>query len=484
MPDLNLKNEILEYEQRARMFRGPLPIPEERLDLLPSNLLGTGVIGQPRDERRMFIEVCDFNGGLSRRVYSLGEFLGGGGMGKVYRARRQGGAGDEQPVALKICDGRSADREALNLQRLQGIQHDNVVKLYDSGLSVQGHVVLVMEIVEPGLTLTELLEGPPASRLAVLEAFGCPDRPSGPLPLSVCTQLMSQILSGMEAVHVQGIAHRDLKPSNVMMQQRPVGPPRVVIIDFGLSKATYGELDHSVTLNGQVLGTPAYMSPEQILGLPASHAMALAADVWAMGIIFHMMIEGRHPFAPAASVPTRTEAEKSALIQGIQTLAVPPLQQSPEAQRFVESALEKRVELRFASAKEMREAFVDLTDRWRQQQQQQQLEQQQAAAQTTQQTHPQTQTQTQTQPPAPQASTPTEGSRGGSLNEVEQLLLACHSSLQDKVGAAREWFDQQGLDSVSELKEAEMEDDFVAFLQLKEGRARILKKRIQQFGLE
>jgi len=255
--------------------------------------------------------------------------------------------------ALKICsclrDGRTErnDREAQNLQRLQHIRHENVVQLFDSGvMSMGGAVVLVMEIVEPGSTLRELLDAP--------------------LPLPVCSDLMAQILAGMEAVHMVGIAHRDLKLSNVMVQPQPGGKMRVVIIDFGLSKASEVERDqeYSITLPGQTLGTVAYMSPEQIRGEAGTHDAALASDVWAMGVIFYMMVEGCHPFAFGTTVPPRTEADKAVLIRNIMSVQPPPLRRAPAQsaqeflnkalERFLNKALQRRMELRFASAMDMR----------------------------------------------------------------------------------------------------------------------------------
>mmetsp|Transcript_13947 Transcript_13947/g.32822 ORF Transcript_13947/g.32822 Transcript_13947/m.32822 type:complete len:875 (-) Transcript_13947:248-2872(-) len=376
-PDSLLKAEIAEYEKLARL-RGSPPLRDASQTSLsgqstPSTqsfVGGPSALQSLRDDTPKVIEVTDFGGGgTHRRAYSIGEFLGGGGMGKVYRAKRQTFAGSREDggvFALKICTSLRGDRggnerndrEAQNLLHLQHIRHENVVQLFDSGLSNDGDVVLVMEVVEPPLTLKGLLNtNKPATESSGNKGLDCRN-----LPLPLCKNLMAQILSGMEAVHLEGIAHRDLKPSNVMIQQRE-GQLRVVIIDFGLSKGTLNH-DHTITMAGQVQGTPSYMSPEQIRGMAATHSMALAADVWAMGILFYMMIEGRHPFSAGTSVPPRTEADKSALIQNIQTVAMPPLRFWPHMQMLLAQALEKSLEQRFASAKEMRAAFLlEVTDR-------------------------------------------------------------------------------------------------------------------------
>jgi len=210
--------------------------------------------------------------------------LGSGGMGEVYRARdsRLG-----REVALKILPEAFAqdparlarfDREA---RTLASLHHPNIASLF--GLEeVGGKRFLLMELVE-GEDL--------AARLT-----------RGPLPVDEALEIGRQIAEGLEAAHEKGIVHRDLKPANIKVA--PDG--RVKILDFGLARAFLGDsgdnpqdtlnsptLTAAMTQQGFILGTAAYMSPEQARG----RVVDRRADVWAFGCILYEMLTGRQLFA-------------------------------------------------------------------------------------------------------------------------------------------------------------------------------------------
>ena len=209
--------------------------------------------------------------------------LGSGGMGEVYRARDTKLGRD---VALKVLpDAFTLDRERIarfkrEAQVLASLNHPNIAAIYGIEDSTNVHA-LVLELVE-GETL--------ADRIA-----------QGPVPLGEAIAIADQIADALEAAHERGVIHRDLKPANVVL--KPDGT--VKVLDFGLAKAMEGVPGSSdpslsptitspaMTQMGVILGTAAYMSPEQARGKPVDHR----ADVWAFGVVLFEMITGQrlHP---------------------------------------------------------------------------------------------------------------------------------------------------------------------------------------------
>jgi eukaryotic-like serine/threonine-protein kinase len=228
--------------------------------------------------REMAQQVTSSWVGRTIRNYDVLALVGVGGMGEVYRAR-DSVLGRE--VALKLLPVEvSNDRERLKrLERearmLAALNHPNIATLY--GLEQHDNQrFLVMELV-PGQTL--------AARLR-----------RGALPMPEALEICRQIADGLEAAHDAGIIHRDLKPANITIT--PDG--RVKLLDFGLAKAldTHERgVDPTVavseaTREGAVLGTPAYMSPEQARGKPVDRR----TDIWAFGCVLYECLSGRRPF--------------------------------------------------------------------------------------------------------------------------------------------------------------------------------------------
>jgi hypothetical protein len=212
--------------------------------------------------------------------------LGAGGMGEVYRARDTKLGRD---VALKLLpaqfaeDGERLARFEREARTLAALNHPHIAQVYgfEEGAATAGApavCALVMELV-PGENL--------AARIA-----------RGPLPLREALDLARQVADGLEAAHEKGIVHRDLKPANV--QVTPEGQAK--ILDFGLAKATVTEVpdDDAATLTspaqmtqaGIVLGTAAYMSPEQARGATVD----ARTDVWAFGALIYELLTGARPF--------------------------------------------------------------------------------------------------------------------------------------------------------------------------------------------
>src|SRR5262245_2978508 len=205
--------------------------------------------------------------------------LGKGGMGEVYRARD---TKLKRDVAIKILPhqfSRDADRVS-RFQReaevLASLNHPNIAAIYDVA-EAHGSRYLVLELVE-GETLAERLR-------------------RGPIAAADALQIARQIAEALEAAHEKGIIHRDLKPANIKV----TGDGKVKVLDFGLAKIGIdatgaGELSQSPTQmtgsSGVILGTAAYMSPQQARGQEAGHS----SDVWAFGCVLYEMLTGRSAF--------------------------------------------------------------------------------------------------------------------------------------------------------------------------------------------
>jgi eukaryotic-like serine/threonine-protein kinase len=245
--------------------------------------------------------------------------LGAGGMGEVYRARD---SKLHREVAIKVLpEALATDRERLarfarEAQALAALNHPNIATIYgvENG-DTQG---IVMELVE-GVTLAELLSGAadPAwngsePRPAAWSGRAVKTRRAG-LPLDEALPIARQIADALEAAHGRGIVHRDLKPANIKIT--PEGA--VKVLDFGLAKAadgrgTSGDVSSSPTFTaasspGMVVGTAAYMSPEQASG----RATDTRTDVWAFGVVLFEMLSGRALFSGETAGHILAEVLKS-----------------------------------------------------------------------------------------------------------------------------------------------------------------------------
>jgi serine/threonine-protein kinase len=267
---------------------------------------------------------------------SLGRFrvlavLGRGGMGVVYRARDENLRRD---VALKVLprtytDDPSRRRRFLREARsAAAVTHPCVASIFEVS-EAEGDVFIAMELVE-GQSLRALLG-------------------TGLLPLDRVLRFVVQIARGLAKAHERGIVHRDLKPENVMVDAED----HVKILDFGLAKAApnasapegaEGAASTELTGEGQVFGTPAYMSPEQIRG----EDTGAATDVFSFGVMLHELLAGERPFHGAGME----------ILVAIARDEAPPVGQSRpgipiELEAIVARCLRKEAALRYASAREL-----------------------------------------------------------------------------------------------------------------------------------
>ena len=267
----------------------------------------------------------------SYRIVSL---LGTGGMGEVYRAY------DEKlhrEVAIKVLRSSDGDDEAGRGRLLRearaaaALNHPNICTIHEVG-EHDGQAFLAMELVD-GEALDHII-------------------PAGTgLPVDRMLEYGVQVADALAHAHERGVLHRDLKTPNIVITKAG----RAKVLDFGLAKRILSQVDVTTeavsqfTGPGTLAGTPAYMSPEQLRGLPAD----ARSDVWAMGVVLHEMAAGARPFAG------KTPYELSAAILGSPVPKL-PARVPPDVQSVIVRCLDKNPDGRFQSADEVRRALEDI----------------------------------------------------------------------------------------------------------------------------
>ena len=254
--------------------------------------------------------------------YKIESILGRGGMGVVYRATD---TQLDETVAIKTLPGDVMTRSPEDLERFKReirlarkITHRNVLRTYDYG-EAEGVYFISMEYVR-GYTLSELMD----------------EAPQRQMPSRASVGISRQICRGLHAAHEQGIIHRDIKPQNVLIDAKG----EVKLMDFGVARMT--EAAEAMTQAGLIVGTPHYMSPEQVQG----KALDARTDVYAMGVLLYELLVGRRPF-------------ESTSLTGILTAHImekprPPIELRPDISRelnaIVLRCLEKEPTARYADA--------------------------------------------------------------------------------------------------------------------------------------
>ena len=276
--------------------------------------------------------------------YEIGAQIGVGGMGEVYRAKDTNLG---RAVAIKVLpEAFAQDPERLarferEAKTLASLNHPSIAIIHGLERAGGGVLAIVMELVE-GPTL--------ADRIA-----------QGPIPVDEALPIAKQIAEALEAAHEQGIIHRDLKPANIKL--RPDGT--VKVLDFGLAKAldpaapgsddpalaASPTISPALSLAGTVLGTPAYMSPEQARG----KALDKRTDIWAFGCVLYQMLTGR----PAFRGETLSDLIVAILERDADWTAL-PVGTPPAVRRLLQRCLEKDAHRRLRDIGDVRHWLDDV----------------------------------------------------------------------------------------------------------------------------
>jgi serine/threonine protein kinase len=280
--------------------------------------------------------------GTKLTPYEIVGPLGSGGMGEVYRAHDSRLGRD---VAIKVIPGEGS-QDSARIRRFEQearaagtLSHPNVCSVYDLG-TYEGSPFVVMELLE-GETLRQVLQ-------------------AGPIPFRTAIGFVAQAAEGLAAAHARGIIHRDLKPENLFLTK----DGRVKVLDFGLAKLTGTEASPAVpetvgaapsatvTSPGAILGTTAYLSPEQIRGEPVD----ARADLFSLGIILYEMVCGRRPFGGRTSA----DVMSAILNQEAPSLIAARPDAPPQLVWFLRRCLAKNPDRRIQTSLDVRNELEEL----------------------------------------------------------------------------------------------------------------------------
>jgi len=274
--------------------------------------------------------------GRQVNAFTIQERIGKGGMASVYRAHQ---SSVNRSVALKIItlDPNLGERDefrarfALEAQMIAALEHIHILPIYDYGIVNNEIAYIAMRLLRGG-TLADMLE-------------------REPLDIERAADIFTQIARGLNYAHSKGVIHRDLKPSNILFDDSG----NAYLTDFGLAKMV--ETSLNLTKSGNIVGTPAYMSPEQLRGDPIDHR----ADIYSMGCILYHMLIGHPPFEASDSNVV------SVIYQHLEKAPLPPSQLNPNIPPLVENvvltALQKNPQDRFANADAMADALNEALGR-------------------------------------------------------------------------------------------------------------------------
>ena len=260
--------------------------------------------------------------------YRVESVLGKGGMGIVVRAYHPG---LDERVAIKILrddveDPEAARRFLREAQATVRLKSEHVARVSDVGTTAEGMSYMVME----------LLEGGDIGQMLETRRFDPPD----------AVTLVLQALVALAEAHALGIVHRDIKPANLFVILRDE-LPHVKVLDFGISKVAAGMDGIALTQTQSMLGTPAYMSPEQ---MRSARTVDLRSDLWSIGTVLYEMIEGELPFT--------AESFSEMVVKVSVDEPTPPVVMEPALAAIVMRCLEKSADARYATTLDLAQALA------------------------------------------------------------------------------------------------------------------------------
>jgi serine/threonine protein kinase len=292
--------------------------------------------GSPSDELPAGTRLAD--------RYVIRKLVGNGGMSQVYLAEHDSIA---RRVAIKILHRELLEKPAVlarfahEARAASTVQHENVVEVTDFGQTEDGRPFMVMEY----------LDGEDLGETLIREA---------PFTWERARPILLQILAALQAAHDQGVIHRDIKPENVFRISRMGSDDYVKVLDFGIAKVVVRQPADErrgppKTLAGQVLGTPAYMAPEQAVG----DNVDARADLYAVGVIAYQMLTGRTPFEG-----DRADVMRAQVYERVPAMAEvdPGIEVGEKVEAVVRKALAKTPAQRYGSAFEFADALFEDID--------------------------------------------------------------------------------------------------------------------------
>jgi eukaryotic-like serine/threonine-protein kinase len=263
--------------------------------------------------------------------YRVVDVVGRGGMGVVYKVEHQRMG---KIAAMKVLHGDLAgDKEVTarfrrEAEAVSRLTHPNTVQVFDFG-TAQGQLYLVMEFVR-GLDIGTLIER------------------DGPIGFDRAAPLFAQVCAALGEAHELGVVHRDLKPENLLVTRTHGGHDFVKVLDFGLAKLAEREEIASATGRGAIVGTPHYMSPEQIRG---EEEVDARSDIYSLGALMYRVLTGEHAFQAASPVGVLTKHLTEAVVAP--SRRVPALSIPPEVDAVVLRAMRKQTAERYPSVREL-----------------------------------------------------------------------------------------------------------------------------------
>lgn len=296
----------------------------------------------PRDNVALRATSEIIEGLVIANKYQVLEKIGAGGMASVYRARH---LAFNEVRAIKVINSRIQDESSVKRFRTEAViarklQHPHAVRIDDLDVTEDGRPFIVMEFVE-GKSLRRTL------------------REQGALPLARSLNIAAQSAEALAAAHEMGITHRDIKPDNILLASEN-GADFVKVLDFGIAKVREGAIDmgddYTTTQTGMVVGTPAYISPEQARGKMATEVDG-RADLYSLGVVLYEMVTGQLPF--------KSETSMEMILHHLHSPATPAHRARPDLHiprslsELLARAMAKDRQERFQSAQEMLAALRD-----------------------------------------------------------------------------------------------------------------------------